>query len=135
MSGRCPIGSAVSPTAQWKQCGRTRWAELVNDVDYLSSDLCLRSDPALVSVYLPVWLGIPTGERDETDPTCGALIRVGSMPEMTRLNAWLRQEKSRLGRRIERGLSDRREAQRSLLAQLDPEYLSASARHRRDDPE
>lgn len=127
--GRCPTEPRK---IDWERCGQTRWATLIDDLDYLTLDLCVRCDGPLVRVYLPVWLGIPTGERDETDPFCGVLLRLESRREFSRLREWVRRQKEQLGLQIEHGTVGTEGAQRALLAAVSPyaRYLSASARRR-----
>lgn len=128
--GACPRD--VSATERWRPCGRNRWPDIVDELDYLQFDLCLRCYPDGVSSYLPVWSGIPTTECDETDASCGVLLRVESQGDLTRLRARVRRQKERLGEAIERGAKSRRDAQQSLLCVggARERYLSASASER-----
>lgn len=128
--GACPRD--VSATERWRRCGRNRWPDIVDELDYLQLDLCLRCYPDGVSSYLPVWTGIPTTEGDETDASCGVLLRIESQSELTRLRARVRRQKERLGEAIERGAKSRRDAQQSLLrvGGAREQYLSASASER-----
>lgn len=129
--GQCPVTeNGESPRGrQWDRCGRAKWPKLVDNLDYLSLDLCIRCDPGAVRAYLPVWLGIPTGDCDETASDCGALLHVESRLEFTRLRERVRRHKARLGNAIENGEVGRRAAQRSLLVVVGSRerQLSASA--------
>ncbi|WP_336327833.1 hypothetical protein [Halovenus sp. HT40] len=129
--GECPRKDAAGDD-QWRRCGRNCWPDIVDELDYLQLDLCLRCYPDGVSSYLPVWTGIPTTEGDETDISCGVLLRVESQSELTRLRDQIRREKERLGDAIERGAKSRRDAQQSLLCVggARERYLSASASER-----
>lgn len=128
--GECPRDS--SATEQWRRCNRSRWPDIVDELDYLQFELCLRCDPDSVTSYLPVWAGIPTTDDDETDASCGVLVRVESRDDLTRLKARVRRQKEQLGEEIERGAKSRRDAQQSLLRVGDAreQYLSASASER-----
>lgn len=123
--GRCPVDEMRE---EWDRCGRSDWSGLIDELDYLGLDLCLRCDPGSVSVFVPVWLGIPTGERDETDPTCGVLVRVESEADRSRLRERVRRRKEQLGTAIESGALGRRAARWILLAVAGSRerYLSAS---------
>jgi hypothetical protein len=131
VSGQCPVKEANTPSAggEWKRSGRARWAELVDDLDYLSLDICVRCDPDAVSVYLPVWLGIPAGQIDRTESTCGVLLRVESGAEFARRRERIRRHKEILGSAIEGGLIGQKAARQSLLAVIGSHerYLSTSA--------
>jgi hypothetical protein len=113
VENRCPDRSASDG---WYRCGHADWTAVVDRLDYLSLALCLRCEPTSVRVYLPVWLGIPTGDSDETESTCGALLRVASQADLARLRTRLRQRKARLGTAVKRNRLGVRDAQKRLLA-------------------
>ena len=134
MRGRCLRES--SATAQWRRCGRSRWPDIVDELEYLQFDLCLRCEHDAVRVYLPVWLGIPTTDGAETASVCGVLVRIESQDELTRLRARVRRQKERLGEAIERGVTSRRDAQRALscVGGTRERHFSASASERLSGP-
>jgi len=123
--GQCP---ATETGPDWRRCGRAEWLELVDRLNYLNLDLCLRCDPEEVRAYRPVWLGVPAGGSDGTDSTCGTLLRVASREEFARLGERIRRRKERLGETIENGPITPREARRSLLTVAGSRecYLSVS---------
>ncbi|MXR52260.1 hypothetical protein GRX03_11680 [Halovenus sp. WSH3] len=127
--GECPTTRASS---EWKRCGRIRWEALVDGLDYLSLDLCVRCDETAVRLYLPVWLGIPAGDADEIGTACGLLLRVGSVSGLVQLRGQIRGCKERLGREIESGSLETAEARRILCTEFATRirYVSASARRR-----
>lgn len=127
--GRCPT---ERQTIDWERCGQMKWSALVDGLDYLTLDLCLRCDGSVGSLYLPMWLGIPAGESDETPSTCGVLLRIESRRELSWLRQRVRRQKENLGAKIEDGTVGTDQAQRALLAAVGPhvQYLSASARGR-----
>jgi hypothetical protein len=127
VENRCPDRSASDG---WYRCGQADWSGVVDRLDYLSLALCLRCKPTSVRIYLPVWLGIPTRNGDETESTCGALFRVASQADLIRLRTRLRQRKAQLGTAIEENRLGTTEAQQRLLAVADSRerYLSHSAR-------
>lgn len=114
----------------WDTCGQTDWQTLVDELSYLNLDLCIRRDGPDVTAYLPVWAGIPTGERDETPDNCGVLVRVDSPEGYERVRRRVGKQKARLGTAIEAGDIDTATAQRRLLAPLRGrvEHGSGSAR-------
>jgi hypothetical protein len=115
----------------WTECGQRDWQSLVDDLSYLTLDLCLKQTGPETAAYLPVWAGIPAGARDQTPAECGVLVRIDSPAEYDRLRRRLRQQKAELGVAIERGDIDTETAQRRLLAdsQLRIKFVSASAHH------
>lgn len=115
----------------WTACGRRDWQDLLDELSYLNLALCIECTGADSMAFLPVWVGIPTGKRDQTSAHCGVLVRVDSLGEYDRLRRQFRRQKARLGRAIERGELSVESAQRRLLVGLRARigYAAASARH------
>ncbi len=128
-TGHCVVTASQDGPA-WRQCGRKRWRKLVDELSYLTLDLCLRCVGSTTTAYLPVWAGIPARGREQTPANCGTLVRVNSVVEYERLRRQLRQHKAQLGVAIERGTVDMERAQKQLLEVCHPRerHLSAGAR-------
>ncbi len=114
----------------WRQCGRSGWQELTDELSYLNCDLCLRCVVSASTAYLPVWAGVPARGTERVPAHCGALVRVNSLVEYEHLRRRLRRVKEQLGMAIERGELDMKTAQRQVLAtcQQQDRHVSVSAR-------
>ncbi|WP_436900531.1 hypothetical protein [Halovenus halobia] len=121
----------------WTTCSRWHCEDLLDDLSYLTLDLCVECAGPEVTAYLPVWTGVPAGKHDRTPANCGVLLRVDSVREYNRLRRRLRFEKAHFGEAIECGNIDATTAQKRLLARFRAriEHVSTSARHLLGDPE
>jgi len=91
-AGRTPD---VIPGISWETRGPTRFAVLVERVDYLVTAALYRVRGVDTTVFLPVWFGLPLRDAS-TDPGVGALVAVDSLSELRQLRTYVRDLKGTL---------------------------------------
>ena len=86
----------------WRRVARLPAGEFAGDIDYLALDAVYVVSPARVTVFHPVWLGLP--RAPEPAPTDGVLVRVESLPQRRALRAFVRVFRGVLCDAVEGGL-------------------------------
>ncbi|WP_436934357.1 hypothetical protein [Halovenus marina] len=81
---------SVLEAQTWQRAGRQSLATVPNSLDYLVCEVVYLCSPWTVGVALPLWFGLPSApgtdvSEQAASATCGALVRVTSPDEATRL--------------------------------------------------
>jgi hypothetical protein len=103
---------------RWEHIGTCEPSTLRRGLDFLSLDAVYLVRPDGVSVYLPVWLGIPAGDGSQCDPADGVLVEVRSLRELRALRTHIRDLKGVFGVAVDRGLLSAPAARAALLGGL-----------------
>ena len=90
-------------SADWQFDGRVRWTTLPESLDYLSFDAVFVVSPSGVSVWLPLWFGLPLVDGPVASPL-GALVRVETVRKVKRLRRQFRTVKGLLQDAVACGL-------------------------------
>ncbi len=85
---------AALPGVEWRQQeDEPDFPAVVESLDVLSTELCYRSSDDEVTVFLPLWFGLPLSDA-QPDPSVGALVAVASLADARTCRRWFRSVKS-----------------------------------------
>ena len=104
LAGVC-AGTAPTdlPGVDWVECGhQPDFPAVITSMDVLATELCYRVAADEVTVFLPLWFGLPLASV-RAHPHVGALVSVNSLAETRACRRWFRSLKGELADAVAAG--------------------------------
>lgn len=106
------------PGLHWQQTAPVDSSAIADSTDYLGSAALYRETAAGMTVFLPLWFGLPF-QTEPAEPTAGALVSVQSVADRRVLRSWFRQFKGVLGEGRRDGILPPRATATHLVLAID----------------